>query len=108
LNGEELRRLRRDFDLQLLEDCAQAIGAKDVGAAGKVTATSFYPTKNLGALGDGGAILTDDAAIARAAAEMRNYGQSAHYLHSRLGLNSRLDELHAAIFRDALLPNLPA
>jgi dTDP-4-amino-4,6-dideoxygalactose transaminase len=74
---------------------------------GQAAATSFYPTKNLGALGDAGALLTDDPSIAQAAIELRNYGQSAHYLHSRLGLNSRLDELHAAILRDAL-PNLEA
>ena len=110
LNMEELGRLRGDFELQLLEDCAQAIGAAfgtgRVGTAGQAAAASFYPTKNLGALGDAGAVLTDDPAIANAAAEIRNYGESAHYVHSRLGLNSRLDELHAAILRDAFLPNL--
>jgi dTDP-4-amino-4,6-dideoxygalactose transaminase len=110
LNMEELRRLQRDFRLKVLEDCAQAIGATSggirAGTAGHAAATSFYPTKNLGALGDAGAILTNDPAIAKAAMEMRNYGQSAHYQHSRLGLNSRLDELHAAILREAFLPNL--
>jgi dTDP-4-amino-4,6-dideoxygalactose transaminase len=112
LNMEELARLQGDFGLQVLEDCAQAIGASSgdrrAGTVGRAAATSFYPTKNLGALGDAGALLTNDAAIARAAMEMRNYGQSAHYAHSRLGLNSRLDELHAAILRDAFLPHLPA
>jgi dTDP-3-amino-3,4,6-trideoxy-alpha-D-glucose transaminase len=110
LNLEELKKLQRDFSLQVLEDCAQAIGAASAGVragtVGQAAATSFYPTKNLGALGDAGAVLTNDAAVAKAAIEMRNYGQSAHYLHSRLGLNSRLDELHAAILRDAFLPNL--
>src|SRR5205814_502734 len=109
---EEMHRLRHDFELKLLEDCAQAIGAASkasrVGRAGQAAAISFYPTKNLGALGDAGALLTDDPAMAKAAAEMRNYGQSAHYVHSRLGLNSRLDEMHAAILRDAFLPKLPA
>jgi dTDP-4-amino-4,6-dideoxygalactose transaminase len=112
LNMEELERLQRDFRLQVLEDCAQAIGAASgeirAGTTGQAAATSFYPTKNLGALGDAGAILTNDAAIAKAAMELRNYGQSAHYLHSRLGLNSRLDELHAAILREAFLPHLQA
>lgn len=112
LDMAELRRLRDEFELKLLEDCAQAIGAASrgisVGTAGQAAATSFYPTKNLGALGDAGALLTNDPEIAKAAAEIRNYGQSAHYEHSRLGLNSRLDELHAAILRDAFLPNLPA
>ena len=107
LDLEELRRLRRDFDLQLVEDCAQAIGAS-AGTIGQVAATSFYPTKNLGALGDAGAVLTNDPAIADAANQMRNYGQSAHYVHSRPGLNSRLDELHAAIMHDAFLPRLNA
>jgi dTDP-4-amino-4,6-dideoxygalactose transaminase len=110
LNMEELMRLQRDFELQVLEDCAQAIGATAgpirAGTGGQAAATSFYPTKNLGALGDAGAVLTDDPSIAEAAMEMRNYGQSAHYVHSRLGLNSRLDELQAAILRDAFLPNL--
>lgn len=112
LNMEELGRLQSDFRLQVLEDCAQAIGASAAGiragTKGQVAATSFYPTKNLGALGDAGALLTNDAAIAKAAMEMRNYGQSAHYQHSRPGLNSRLDELHAAILREAFLPNLTA
>ena len=96
LNMEQLKSLQRDFSLRLLEDCAQAIGAATggirAGTVGQAAATSFYPTKNLGALGDAGAILTNDPSIATAAMEMRNYGQSAHYLHSRLGLNSRLDD----------------
>jgi dTDP-4-amino-4,6-dideoxygalactose transaminase len=112
LNMEELGRLQSDFRLRVLEDCAQAIGASAAGiragTTGQIAATSFYPTKNLGALGDAGAILTNDAAIAKAAMELRNYGQSAQYQHSRLGLNSRLDELHAAILREAFLPNLAA
>jgi len=102
--------LKREFDLQVVEDCAQAIGARDgdknAGTVGQVAATSFYPTKNLGALGDGGAVLTNDAAIAARAKTLRNYGQSALYYHPELGLNSRLDELHAAILRDAFLPRL--
>jgi dTDP-3-amino-3,4,6-trideoxy-alpha-D-glucose transaminase len=106
----ELRALQREFGLRVVEDCAQAIGASAqgirAGTVGQVAAASFYPTKNLGALGDAGALLTNDPAIAAAATELRNYGQSAQYVHSRLGLNSRLDELHAAILRDALLPKL--
>lgn len=112
LDLEELRRLQRDFDLQLLEDCAQAIGASwhglRAGTIGQVAATSFYPTKNLGALGDAGAVLMNGPAIAALASEMRNYGQSAHYAHSHLGLNSRLDELHAAVLHDAFLPRVKA
>ncbi len=107
---EELARLKSDFRLQVVEDCAQSIGASSAGlqtgTVGQVAATSFYPTKNLGALGDAGALLTNDPALAAKARTLRNYGQTEHYLHSRLGLNSRLDELHAAIMRDAFLPHL--
>jgi dTDP-3-amino-3,4,6-trideoxy-alpha-D-glucose transaminase len=112
IDGVELRKLKEEFALGVVEDCAQAIGASSegvpVGAVGQVAATSFYPTKNLGALGDGGAILTNDLAVADRAKTLRNYGQSALYVHSELGLNSRLDELHAAILREAILPNLNA
>ena len=110
LDMPELADLKREFDLRIVEDCAQAIGASDhgirVGTVGQIAATSFYPTKNLGALGDGGALLTNDPALAQKAASLRNYGQTALYVHSEMGLNSRLDELHAAILRDAFLPNL--
>lgn len=110
LDLEKLRALQRDHDLKIVEDCAQSIGAAAggivTGTVGQVAATSFYPTKNLGAFGDAGAVLTNDARIAATARELRNYGQSAHYVHSRFGLNSRLDELHAAIMRDAFLPRL--
>lgn len=110
LDMEELNGLKEEFDLRIVEDCAQAIGAasrgKGVGTVGQVAATSFYPTKNLGAMGDGGALFTDDPEIAIQAKRLRNYGQSAHYVHSELGLNSRLDELQAAILHDAFLPNL--
>lgn len=107
---QELARLKTDFGLRIVEDCAQSIGASyggvGVGTVGQVAATSFYPTKNLGALGDGGALLTNDAALAETARTLRNYGQTEHYVHSMLGLNSRLDELHAAVLRAALMPNL--
>jgi dTDP-4-amino-4,6-dideoxygalactose transaminase len=85
----------------LIEDCAQSHlarwGERFGGSFGRFGAYSFYPTKNLGALGDGGAVITDDAAIAQRAAVLRNYGQSVRYLHPELGLNSRLDELQAAL-----------
>lgn len=96
----------------LVEDCAQAIGARShgrvVGGVGAVGATSFYPTKNLGALGDGGAVVTGDAGIAHRARVLRDYGQERKYVHGVPGLNSRLDELHAAILRTAILPHLSA
>jgi dTDP-4-amino-4,6-dideoxygalactose transaminase len=92
--------------LALLEDCAQAHGAAEdgrtAGAVGLWGAFSFYPTKNLGAIGDGGALTTPDADLARAARELRNYGQATRYVHDRLGLNSRLDELQAALLRARL------
>jgi dTDP-4-amino-4,6-dideoxygalactose transaminase len=107
---EKLAALRQDFELQVVEDCAQAIGAKHggrvVGSVGQVAGTSFYPTKNLGALGDGGALLTNDAETAARARMLRNYGQSSHYVHRERGLNSRLDEVQAAVLHDALLPQL--
>jgi dTDP-3-amino-3,4,6-trideoxy-alpha-D-glucose transaminase len=105
-----LEGLAKEFEVTVVEDCAQAIGAKwqgvPVGSVGAACATSFYPTKNLGAFGDGGAVLTADDDVARTCRSLRDYGQSARYEHELLGLNSRLDELHAAILRTALLPNL--
>jgi len=107
---EKLAALKRDFDLRIVEDCAQAIGAEHggrvVGSVGQCAGTSFYPTKNLGALGDGGALLTNDGALAARARKLRNYGQSSVYVHDERGLNSRLDELQAAILAQALLPQL--
>lgn len=87
--------------ISLLEDCAQAHLAtwnnRTAGGFGRFGAYSFYPTKNLGALGDGGALVTNDAEIVRRAAMLRNYGQGERYHHPVAGLNSRLDELQAAL-----------
>lgn len=89
--------------LDLLEDAAQAHGAESggrrAGAIGRWAAYSFYPTKNLGGIGDGGALCTDDAGVARRAAQLRNYGQTDRYHHAWAGLNSRLDEIQAAFLR---------
>lgn len=89
--------------LLLLEDCAQAHGARQqgrlAGTIGTAASFSFYPTKNLGAYGDGGAILVRDAGIAERLKRLRNYGQSTRYHHMERGMNSRLDELQAAILR---------
>ena len=79
-----------------------------MGSVGDVTAYSFYPTKNLGAFGDAGALTAREESVVTRSRSMRNYGQSARYVHDELGLNSRLDELHAAILRAALLPRLEA
>lgn len=110
LDLEELKRLAVEHDVVLIEDCAQSVGAErdgmPTGAVGAAAATSFYPTKNLGALGDGGALLTGDPNLADWARALRDYGQRGRYDHRELGLNSRLDELHAAVLRSALLPRL--
>jgi len=98
---ERLRELCASRGLELVEDCAQAHGAlvdgRPVGSFGAVAAWSFYPTKNLGAVGDGGALTTTSEALAAKASVLRNYGQSVRYVHTELGLNSRLDELQAAV-----------
>ena len=89
--------------LLLLGDAAQAHGAtrggRDVGALGDVAAFSFYPAKNLGAFGDGGALTTDDDALAARAARLRNYGAGGRYVFEEVGENSRLDPLQAAFLR---------
>ena len=95
--------------LKVLEDAAQAHGARHrgrrTGSLGHAAAFSFYPGKNLGALGDGGAIVTADAALAAKLRELRNYGSAVKYRHDLQGVNSRLDELQAAVLR-AKLPHL--
>ena len=104
---KELRAVADRLGLLLIEDCAQAHGAKYAGrAAGKfghLAAFSFYPTKNLGAFGDAGAVFTTDPALAERVRRLRNYGQADRYNHvDRGGFNSRLDELQAALLRVSL------
>ena len=110
LNLERLAGLRREFGCRIVEDCAQSIGASyngvRTGTAGEMAATSFYPTKNLGALGDGGAILTANHELAAKARVLRDYGQSAKYRHDVVGYNSRLDELQAGLLRRVGLAKL--
>jgi dTDP-3-amino-3,4,6-trideoxy-alpha-D-glucose transaminase len=110
LDPVALAALAADYGVTLIEDCAQSAGAerdgRPTGLAGRIAATSLYPTKNLGAMGDGGVLLTADEDIAVHARTLRNYGQDRRYHHVELGLNSRLDELHAAMLRSALLPRL--
>jgi len=90
-------------NLYLIEDCAQAHGAeykgKKVGTFGDISAFSFYPTKNLGALGDGGAITTNNPDFAKKARMIRNYGSERKYYNEYQGVNSRLDEIQAAFLR---------
>ncbi len=92
--------------ISLVEDCAQAHLAqwknRTAGSFGEIGAYSFYPTKNLGALGDAGMIVTNNTTLAEEARCLRNYGQSIRYHHPQLGLNSRLDELQAAILSERL------
>ncbi len=100
---EPIRSVARRHNLKVIEDCAQAHGAtyrgKRVGAWGDLAAFSFYPTKNLGAIGDGGLVATNDAALAERVRLLREYGWSERYISSIRGWNSRLDELQAAILR---------
>ena len=100
--------------LAIIEDCCQAhlatCGGRPVGSFGAAAAYSFYPTKNLGALGDGGAITVNDAAAAARLRRLRNGGQTDRYQHAEFGVNSRLDEMQAAILhaRLAWLPKWTA
>lgn len=108
---QALGKVAADHGLALVEDCCQAhmatAGGTPVGTIGVAGAFSFYPTKNLGALGDGGAIITSDSALAEKARLIRNGGQTDRYHHELVGVNSRLDEMQAAILR-ARLTFLPA
>jgi dTDP-4-amino-4,6-dideoxygalactose transaminase len=103
---DPLLALARERGLAVVEDACQAVGARyrnrPVGCLSGIGALSFYPTKNLGALGDGGAVLLSDADRARRVRQLRNGGQSDRYRHEVAGLNSRLDEMQAAILRVGL------
>lgn len=106
---DALHQVAAKHQLALVEDACQAhlatAGGRPVGTIGVAGAFSFYPTKNLGALGDGGAIVTGDGALATRLRRLRNGGQTDRYHHLEPGLNSRLDEMQAAILR-ARLPYL--
>ncbi|HEY7062424.1 MAG TPA: DegT/DnrJ/EryC1/StrS family aminotransferase [Chloroflexota bacterium] len=98
-----LQALAKEHGLRLIDDAAQAHGTEyrgvRTGKLGDLAAFSFYPTKNLGAYGDGGMVVTDNAALAERLRLLRNYGQTDRYHHQIEGMNSRLDELQAAILR---------
>lgn len=98
---KEILKIARRFNILVLEDAAQAHGSsvdsKKCGSFGDVSAFSFYPGKNLGAAGDGGAIVTDSGKLASYIKSMRNIGQSKKYKHDIFGFNSRLDSLQAAV-----------
>jgi dTDP-4-amino-4,6-dideoxygalactose transaminase len=91
----------RRHGVAVIEDCSQAhgatLGGSKLGTLGAVGTFSLYPTKNLGALGDGGVMATDDAALAERLAALRQYGWRTHYVSDAVGINSRLDEIQAAI-----------
>ena len=108
---KEMKALAEEHNLLLFEDAAQSHGAiidgKKAGAWGHAAAFSFYPGKNLGALGDGGAVTTNDSELDKILRSYRNYGSEQKYVHSIKGVNSRLDELQAA-FLSIKLKNLDA
>lgn len=98
-----IQEFTRRHQLSVIEDCAQAIGARfhgqRVGSFGRAAALSFYPSKNLGAYGDGGMVLTSEATIAETIRLLRDHGSRTKYHHETTGRNSRLDELQAAVLR---------
>lgn len=99
--SEELTQLIKKHQLICIEDAAQAIGAKylekRIGSIGDAAAFSFFPSKNMGALGDGGAVVTSDKELAAKAFALRNYGSSEKYVHQHVGMNAKLDEIQAAV-----------
>jgi dTDP-4-amino-4,6-dideoxygalactose transaminase len=102
-NMDEITRFARQHNLAIVEDCAQAIGSeykgKKVGGIGEVGCFSFFPSKNLGAFGDGGMCTTNDDELAERLRMLRVHGSRKRYYHEESGLNSRLDEIQAAILR---------
>ncbi len=102
-NMEKILNVAKKHKLKVIEDCAQAHGAvykeKKVGSIGDVGCFSFYPTKNLGALGDGGALSTSNLTIASRISKLRQYGWNADRISEEPGFNSRLDEIQAAVLR---------
>jgi len=100
---DELETISKEYNIPIIEDCAQAHGAeykgKKSGSFGIMSAFSFYPSKNLGAYGDAGMVLTNDESLYNKLRMLRNYGQKERYYHSMFGINSRLDEIQAGILR---------
>lgn len=102
-NMNHISEIAEKYDLKVLDDAAQAHGSqydnKKIGALADATVFSFYPTKNLGAIGDGGAVTTNNEEVAEKIKKLRNYGESKKYYNDFIGFNSRLDELQAAFLR---------
>jgi len=110
-NMEEVMRIAKQYNLFVIEDTAQAIGAdytfsngesKKAGTIGNIGTTSFFPSKNLGCYGDGGAMFTNDDELAKKLKMIANHGQSRQYYHDEIGVNSRLDSIQAAVLRKKL------
>ncbi len=103
---DEILEISKKYNLKILEDCAQAHGAeykgKKIGSFGNASAFSFYFSKNLSALGEGGIILTSDEKIKEKTERLRLHGQTDKYTHSEIGYNSRLDEMQAVVLREKL------
>lgn len=99
--SRQMQEIADKYKLKIIEDCAQATGAifdsKTAGSLGDAAAFSFYPSKNLGSLGDAGAVTTNDIKLAKLIRALRNYGSHEKYHNDYLGINSRLDELQAAV-----------
>lgn len=110
-NMDEINKIAEEHNLFVVEDTAQAIGAeykgKKAGTLGTIGTTSFFPSKNLGCYGDGGAIFTNDDALAHRMRGIVNHGMYERYYHDEIGVNSRLDSIQAAILR-VKLPHLDA
>jgi len=100
---DQIMEIAKTNNLHLIEDVAQAVGStyksSKTGSFGICNAFSFYPTKNLGAFGDAGAITTNDEKIYSKLVTLRNYGQKVRYYHDHIGINSRMDEIQAAVLR---------
>lgn len=103
VNMSEVMAIAKSHNLAVIEDCAQATGAqwagKQVGSIGQIGCFSFFPTKNLGAFGDGGAVTTNDPEIAAKVKMLREHGSRSRYYHDDTGINSRLDTVQAAILK---------
>src|SRR5262249_55963404 len=106
---DALRQICRSRKIRLIEDAAQAIGAAhgtaQAGTLGDMACFSFYPTKNLGGMGDGGILTTDDDAFAQQLKLLRGHGMEPRYYHKVVGINSRLDSIQAAVL-NVKLPHL--
>ena len=107
-NMDEIMRLAQKYNLSVIEDTAQALGAdyyhsngrvSKAGTIGTIGTTSFFPSKNLGCYGDGGALFTNDDSLANEIRSIANHGMKVRYHHDRIGVNSRLDTIQAAILR---------